>query len=205
MSPKTKANVNKSPFTGRPLPGRPAHRSQGPSPTEEALSNMPPASREMLKLGEMVLDTATGLKGMLTHMQIELGEVRFYRFQPHGLSPDTGEPIKGFWVVPHRIQGGTYVAEPDMPIQLLGTEAEDAATGFKGTVLGVTLHLSGCCHVSLQPKGKLAKTGAPIEPHDFDVRRVISPLLPKMTEAEKEADQRRKPSPIEVQRYTPRG
>lgn len=215
MPTKTKTASNKSKFTKRPLPDRPAHRSQtAPKPTARAIKHKDEAvvedtkptapAREMYRLTQMVTDRATGIVGMLTHMQVEMDGSRFYRFQPKGLSPENGEPIKGCWIVPSRIDGGELVPEPEMPLQLLGTEAEDRATGFKGVVTSVTLHLSGCCHATLQPKGKLEKTGAPIEPHDFDVRRLSSPLLEPMTEAAITKDQKEKPSPVEVTRYTPR-
>jgi hypothetical protein len=157
----------------------------------------------MFKLGGMVNDTATGLLGMLTHYQIEMSHARWYRFQPRGLNPEDGSPVKGIWIASERIDGGEVVPEPDMPLQALRTQVEDIATGFKGTAVAMILHMSGCVHVSIQPKGALKNTGGPVEPHDFDIRRVKGPALKPMSDEEVEKEQARKPSPIETARYQP--
>ncbi len=158
----------------------------------------------MIKLGSNATETATGLEGMVTHMQIEQGGETFYLFQPRGLNPETGAPVEKMWVVESRLSGVEKTATPKLPTGVLGTEAEDMASGFKGKVTSICLHISGCVHVSVQPPGKLAKTGAPVQSCDFDIRRLRGPAIPVLTEDEREADQQRKPSPGEVTRYQPR-
>lgn len=150
----------------------------------------------MYKLGEMVTDSATGLKGMITHLQVEMDSNRWYRFQPRGLNPETGLPVDGMWITHNRVIGGTEVPDDDrFPFQVLGTEVEDIATGFKGTAVNFVLHSSGCIHISIQPKGALAKTGAPTLQQDFDILRVRGKALKVLPTKEVEKQKRDKPSP----------
>jgi hypothetical protein len=160
--------------------------------------------KRMLKLGTPVKDTATGLKGMLVNMQIQLGGNRFYNFQPHGLNPTDGQPIKRIWVTEARVVGGVLIPETDLPVNVLGTHVEDEASGFNGTAVAMTLHISGCVHISVQPNGTQQENGSPIEDTDFDIRRLKGKAVPKFTEQEREADQRRRPSPLNTDKCGPR-
>ena len=157
----------------------------------------------MIKLGSQVSETATGLPGMVTHLQIEMNQQRYLLFQPRGLNPETGMPVKSMWVVESRVTGGEIVDEPNLPVQVLGTEVEDTASGYCGVATAICLHISGCVHVTVQPKGKLEKTGAVVEACDFDIRRLKGDASKPMTETERAADQAQKPSPEIVERYQP--
>ena len=157
----------------------------------------------MIKLGSQVNETATGLPGMVTHLQIEMNQQRYLLFQPRGLNPETGKPVKSMWVVESRVTGGEIVDEPNLPTQVLGTEVEDTASGYCGVATAICLHISGCVHVTVQPKGKLEKTGAAVEACDFDIRRPKGDAIKPMTETERAADQAQKPSPEIVERYQP--
>lgn len=157
----------------------------------------------MIKLGSQVTEIATGLPGMVTHLQIEMDGQNYVFFQPRGLSPGDGKPIKGMWVVQSRLTGGEIIKEPNIPIEVLGTQVEDTATGFTGIATAICLHISGCVHVDVQPNGRLEKTGAPIEVCNFDIRRLKGDAIKPMTESERTADQTEKPSPAEVERYEP--
>jgi len=148
----------------------------------------------MFKLGTLVKDSATGLKGMLTHLQVEMDGLMHYLFQPKGLNPENGHPVPKLWLVDSRIENGE-LTHVQLPTEVLGTEVEDIASGFKGTAISLVLHVSGCVHVNVQPKGVLAKTGGPIEPMDFDIRRLKGNRIPKLTEEAREKDQKKKPSP----------
>ncbi len=158
----------------------------------------------MIKLGSPVMDCATQLPGMVTHMQVEMNKSVYYLFQPRGLSPETGEPVKGLWVVGTRLQGGETIPMPALPLEVIGTEVEDRASGFAGVAVSICLHISGCVHVSVQPKGRFEKTGAAVCACDFDIRRLQGAAIKPMTEQEREADQAEKPSPGPLDRYTPR-
>jgi hypothetical protein len=158
----------------------------------------------MIKLGSQVTETATGLPGMVTQMQVEMNQQRYYLFQPRGLNPEDGTPVKRFWCVETRISGGEIIPDVKMPVEVLGTEVEDTASGFAGVATAICLHISGCVHVTVQPKGKLAKTNAAVEAHDFDIRRLKGDAIKPMTETERQADQTAKPSPENITRYQPR-
>jgi len=154
--------------------------------------------KQMIELGSIVFEKATGSKGMVTHMQVEINNNRLYLFQPQGINPETGHPVKKIWVVEERLEGGTRIPEPDLPLNVLGTQVTDIATGFTGTAVSLCLHISGCVHVDVQPSGKLEKTGAAIEFCDFDIRRLKGDAIPVLTKEEIQASQKEKPSPVDV-------
>src|SRR5947209_2604866 len=87
----------------------------------------------MFKLGGLVTDIASDMKGMITLLEIGMDYTLVYCFQPKGLDKETKEPIKMTWIVPTRVKGGEVVPIPDVPLELLGTQVEDTATGFNGT------------------------------------------------------------------------
>jgi hypothetical protein len=157
-----------------------------------------PVQRLMFRLGGIITDSATSLKGMLTHYVILIGGSAKYIFQPHGLSPESGEPVDNVFLEPIRIQGGEVVPEPALPLEVLGTEAEDMASGFKGTVIELCLHISGCIHVVIQPKGPVKKTGEIHKAHGFDIRRCKGVAIKPMTEPQRQEGQKEKPSPMGV-------
>lgn len=157
----------------------------------------------MKALGSIVTDSATGNVGMVTHMQVEIGGARWYAFQPRGLNPETGSPVDSCWVVAERLVGGEDEPEPPMPLNVLGTMVTDEASGFTGIATGICLHISGCVHVSVQPRGKLAKTGAAPKSESFDIRRLVGPAIKPMTKQERAADQLVRPSPIAITPYSP--
>lgn len=151
----------------------------------------------VIKVGSFCTDKATNLRGMVTKMHVELNRAIFYSFQPSGLNPEDGEPLKGMWVSQDRLEGGERIPMPDIPLNVLGTHAKDLATPFEGMITTMCLHISGCVHVGIQPSASHPKTGGPISAYDFDIRRVTGPAIPLMSEQQREADQQKKPSPIE--------
>lgn len=152
----------------------------------------------------MITDSATGLSGMLTHFQAELGGNRYYNFQPSGLNPEDGQPVKRLWLTEDRMTNAPTAKMVDLPLEVLGTEVADAASGFRGKATSVTLHSSGCVHVHVQPEGRLAKTGAAIESCDFDIRRLSGPAIPQLTEEQIERSEKKNPSPSATERAGPR-
>lgn len=152
----------------------------------------------MIKLGTIVKDSATDLAGMLTIFEERIGGNSFYLLQPRGLNPKDGQPAKRLWLDPPRVIGGVAAELPtDWPREILGTEVEDEASGFKGKAIAIALHISGCVHVSVQPAG-VTETGAAIESEQFDLRRLSGPAIKKLTEPERAKSQKDKPSPGEL-------
>lgn len=142
---------------------------------------------------------------MATHLQIQMNGQRNVFFQPHGLSPEIGKPVKGLWVVESRLQFSEVIDDTllDLPLSVLGTEVEDEASGFKGTAVDLMLHINGCVHVCVQPKGRLEKTNALIDACDFDIRRLKGAAIKPLTEIQRATDQTVKPSPQHVEPYRP--
>ena len=152
---------------------------------------------DLIELGSMVTDTATGIKGMLTHYRMEMNNQYWYAFQPSSLHPDTGLPVNSTWIVESRIKGGTDIIGIELPTDIIGSEVEDLATGFKGTVISMILHLNGCIHVDIQPKGVNSKTGAAMEIENLDIRRLKGKKIPKLTKEELRSSRQKDPSPEE--------
>lgn len=151
----------------------------------------------LLKLNQPVFDTATKTWGILTMVLIDASHNETYAFQPKGLNKDTGLPFSQIWLPRARISGGKKVLETkyqDAPLSILGTFVEDVPTGFKGTAISLYYHITGCVHVEIQPT-TTDKTGNLVTAQNFDIRRLTGKFVPKMTEAEKEADMAESPSP----------
>lgn len=139
---------------------------------------------------------------MLTNLQIEMGSARFYRFQPRGLNQEDGSPSDACWMVAERFPDGEIIPMPDVPLYIMGSQVRDLASGFAGIATALTMHLNGCIHVTIQPKGK-KKNGDMIQPVDFDIRRISGPSLKPMTEKELKKAVNEQPGPIAYRRYTP--
>jgi hypothetical protein len=157
-----------------------------------------------IKLGTIVKDEATGLEGMLTHLQVEMDLRQFYAFQPRGLSPEDGKPLRSLWLIESRLGGKLAHVGTELPIEVLGTEVKDAASGFSGMAINLCQHISGCVHVGVQCKGTHAKTGAPVGEVDFDIRRLEGKAIKVLSEEERDADQKANPSPVGIESYSPR-
>lgn len=149
----------------------------------------------VLKLGTKGKDKATGLRGMLTHMAVEMSGAVFYKFQPEGLSKEDCTPLDPIWSTAERLDGFEQ-HDVEFPAELLGTNAKDQASLFAGMITTVVLHISGCIHAQVQAGGVVPRTGKPIPPQDFDIRRLEGPAIKKMSEAERQQDQKQKPSPV---------
>jgi len=156
----------------------------------------------ILELGTKVQDKSTGSEGMLTHFQMT-DDTKHYLFQPKGLNPKSGQPLTATWITANRVIHGKRV-NVEIPVEMLGTIATDKASGFKGTIIAITLHINGCIHALIQPKGTVKNTGELIEPCDFDVRRLSGRKIPRLTLKQKKASQKRKPSPAGHSPCTPR-
>lgn len=149
----------------------------------------------MIKLGSSATEISTGLEGMITRYFVGLNDHKNYLFQPRGLSRESLTPLDAFWTNEKLIQGAENVPDVELPLQVLGTEVEDMASGFKGIALGLQLHISGCVHVEVQAKGVNDRTGEKIACQNFDIRRLKGAAIPPMTEIERAASQAAKPSP----------
>jgi hypothetical protein len=149
-----------------------------------------------MELGEFVTEKASETRGMLTHFALEPEGGRHYLFQPHGLNPETGLPISSFWITESRIVGGTKITV-DLPTEVLGTQVEDKASGYKGLALDMVYHINGCVHFNVKPKGTIAKTGATIAAQEFDIRRLKGEAIPELSKEEIKKSQEEKPSPME--------
>jgi hypothetical protein len=154
-----------------------------------------------IKLGTRATDSATKIKGTLTHALV-LPEGRIlYQLQPKGLDDETKQPLRSILMPLERVKEGLKDDDfhtIDVPLDILGSEVEDVPSTFKGTAVSLVYFINGCFHVEIQPAG-IAK-GAPIATQDFDVRRLKGKNIPKLTEEKKAESQVKKPGPCPVLR-----
>lgn len=149
---------------------------------------------KILKLGVMVTDKVSNIEGMLTHLTVDMEHNLMYIFQPKGLNPKTKQPVDRIWINSSRIIGAQEI-EVDLPIDIIGTKAEDIATGFDGTIVSLDYHINGCVHVDIKPEGVLEESGNTIDSCNFDIRRIRGEAIKPLDEKELAKSIKEKPSP----------
>lgn len=153
--------------------------------------------KKILQLGTIVTDSVTGLKGMLTHFHIDMSQNQNYLFQPQKLNPETGQPVDTFWANSERLPLAKTI-DFELPMDIIGKEAVDLGSGYKGTIIGITLHINGCVHAELKAKGFIKKTGEAIKAIDTDVRRLKIKGVKMLTPTELQASIKQSPSPAPI-------
>lgn len=149
---------------------------------------------KIFKLGTIITDKVTETEGMLTYLTVDLDNRVCYIYQPRGLNPETKQPVERIFIETSRISNAK-TEEIDLPLHILGTQAEDIATGFVGTVTSIIYHINGCIHVELKPKGILKNTGATITACEFDIRRVKGKAITPLNSKQLKESIKDKPSP----------
>lgn len=142
-------------------------------------------------------DKATELEGSITHWGCDMsGHIR-YLFQPRGLDNKTQQPLRSVSLEIERLEGieKDDYEDFELPFDMLGTQVEDEASGFKGMAISFLCHPNGCLHVEVQPSGMLEDTGQAIRSGDFDMRQLSGKMVPKMTGEEEKESKKKKPSP----------
>ena len=153
----------------------------------------------MLRLGTIVKDKVVGIPGMLTTYNIDMEGNEQYVFQPSSINPETGVPTDVHWVVASRITGGVEI-DKVLPVDVLSTQVEDKATGFKGTAVCLYYYMNGCIHFDVKPKGVLEKTKTSIDAQHFDLRRLKGKAIKELTPEEFEKSLTEEPSPERLPR-----
>lgn len=148
----------------------------------------------MIKLNSIVTDKATGMKGIVDMLHIEMDRSITYRFQPSAISPKTKVPIDSIWATQERFTGGVHIDMPNLPLAILGTEVEDIGTGFSGMAIRMQLHSTGCVHFNVQAKG-VNDEGNAIKTENFSILRLKWTAIKKLSEDEAANERREKPSP----------
>lgn len=149
----------------------------------------------ILRIGSFNRDLATGLEGMITHLYYYQDGSFSYLLQPKGLNLETGLPLDKLSCERTRFERHDDTEEIEIPEEVLGTQVMDEASGFTGMATAFVRHTNGCFHVIVQPAGVLAKTGAPVERSDFDIRRLTGPAIQPLTPVQRKASEKKNPSP----------
>jgi hypothetical protein len=136
---------------------------------------------KMLKLNTRVFDKVTGQHGHLDFMIFALGGNVEYHFQPREIDKETLHPVKGFWVVPERLDGAEFVDLPEGsvdPRDFLGNVVTDVHSGIKGVAIRTAFLMSGCQHVCFQPEGRIPKTGQVPDRMEINILQVAGDGIP---------------------------
>jgi hypothetical protein len=151
---------------------------------------------QVIRPGAVCTDIASGLEVTVTHWFIDMNHTFTYLTQPKGVNPEDGQPLDKVYLCGARLQHKPKdMVEVDIPVEILGSQVEDKATGFKGMGIELIQHINGCFHVVIQPKGVAKKTKQPIRRNEFDIRGCKGPKIPKLTEKQKKKSEKDKPSP----------
>ena len=148
----------------------------------------------MIKLNSMVTDAATGMKGIVDILHLEMDRSETYRFQPAAINPKTKTPVDAVWMCEARFKGCEMVPMPNLPLEVLGTQVEDIGTGFRGTAISLALHSTGCVHFNVQAKGT-TEEGNAIPVQNFSILRLKGPAIKKLSEPEAADERTKRPSP----------
>lgn len=167
---------------------------------ESGLTNQPQLQNmkqiRTLKLGVPCIDKATELEGQCTHWIMGTDEHINYLFQPKGINPETGHPVDKIHLNGARIEAPEEAYElVDVPVEVLGTQVTDDASGFTGMAISLVQHIHGCFHVQIQPSGRLPKTNSAAERADFSILQCSGEAIPKLSEKEKTEEKGKRPSP----------
>lgn len=156
---------------------------------------------QIITLGQIVKDNIIGVEGILTHINILPGPIIEYLFQPRGINPNTNAPASHVITYADRIVGGKW-EELDVPMEILGSNAEDVGTGFKGKVTSLIYHMGNCLHIAIKPPGLSPDTGNAFESCEFDIRRVKGPKIKMLTPKDLKEDTKKTPSPTMIKKVS---
>lgn len=151
---------------------------------------------KVYKLGVPVKDNISGVQGILTHLTVSGPTNMEYVFQPKSINPSTGTFADIIFLATERINNG-ILEEVDIPFDVIGTAAEDIATGYKGKIAQLVYHMNGCLHVGLKRPG-LNESGNTFPAIEFDIRRLKGPKLKPLSDKKLEDSKKKFPSPISV-------
>ena len=154
-----------------------------------------PLKIETLTLGTVCDDRATGLTGTLTHWVLSMDGRITYIFQPRGLDRK-GQPLNHLVLNEARLDvSESDFEEVEVPVEILGTEVTDKASGFTGMAIDFIYHINGCFHVAIQPRGVVESTGLPINVSEFDLRRCTGEKIIELSKEELTLSIEKEPSP----------
>ena len=146
-------------------------------------------------LSTVCKDRATELQGTVTHWVCDMGLRIDYIFQPKGLNEE-GQPLPFISLEAERLDvNDDMFEEVDVPVEILGSQITDNASGFAGMTVGFVRHVNGCFHGVIQPKGILAKTKMPVKKGEFDLRQCSGKMIAKMSKKDLAKSKEEKPSP----------
>jgi hypothetical protein len=148
-----------------------------------ATTKLPPPTGEAstFKLGQLVTDRITGLKGTVT-------SIAQFAYAPPRIgvcAHKQKDKIDDAWfdearLIPGKIQVEAKTLTPTIP---MCEKAKDPISGFEGVVTGYFFYINGCIHVLLQPPEM--KDGKPVEAQAFDEARLVYKGKPVESQADK--------------------
>lgn len=149
--------------------------------------------KKPVRLGNLVVDDVTGLKGTVTSIHFGMSGAVLIGVHPKGKGTDM--PKGGAFDTDHVTVKGEGVAckAPDDTSHLvLGTTMKDVVTGYTGVATGKTIFMNGCTQFELA--GPVDKDGKNPEIQGFDWKRletvdstIKQVVIPEINQAATEA------------------
>lgn len=150
-----------------------------------------------VKLGTVCTDIATGIEGTITHWLYNMSGEITYVLQPKGINMKLGLPVGRLNLELARLKVSQKAFEEvEIPHEVLGTEVEDKATGFKGMAVAFIRYINGCFHLVIQPAGLLEENNSPFPKAEFAIQGCKGPKIPELTPEAKKVVDTERPSPI---------
>ncbi len=151
---------------------------------------------QLLRLRTKYTDKATKIQGTLVSWIMNMGQNVQYVFQPTGLDQDTGLPLERICLEEARLEvAEEQFEEVDVPVEILGTQVTDTATGFTGMAVGFVRGMNGCFHVLVQAPVTSGKDQNPLRRQEFDLRGCTGEKIPALTEDQLTESHKKNPSP----------
>ncbi len=150
-----------------------------------------------VRLNTVCTDIATGIEGTITHWLYNMSGEITYVLQPKGINSKSGLPVSRLNLELARLKvPAKGFEEVDIPNEILGTEVEDVATGFRGMAVAFIRYINGCFHIVIQPAGLLAENNSPFPKAEFAIQGCKGPKIPELTPEAKKVVDAERPSPI---------
>lgn len=148
---------------------------------------------KVYQLNTPVKEYPTGTEGVLTHILIDTELVQTYIFQAAGIKEDTKLPHDPIYIEKGRITDATIV-DVDLPTQVIKSKCKETNSGFKGTIIGLVIHLGNCVHVTVKHNKDIN-----VESKEFDMRRVTGEEVDKVNNPAVVVEEKKRPtSPISL-------
>lgn len=175
------------------------HKSVSEQDCPQKLKSSPMKTKTIrtIALGTVCTDIATQIEGTITHWLYNMSGEVTYVLQPRGSNLKTGLPVARIHLELARLKVSPEAFEEvEIPYEVLGSEVEDKATGFKGMAVAFVRYIDGCFHIVIQPEGLLGENNSLFPKAEFSFQGCKGAKIPVLSPEEKKKVDKETPSPI---------